>query len=429
MDDNNTVDGKPVYFFREEDGITLDGVPIGQLIAVNCQGLHASNLSFTNVFDGIYAAISDDLRIENCTFSSVGNVGINLEYCVNVTLFRNDLRDFDVYGTCMDFCSGIVATYNTFTRSDSSYHGQGVLLYHSSSAEMYANRMVKILDGIMAWDCTDVDIRHNAMINIYWSGVQLADSDNVRITENLITLCTQTSSYSDSALEIYRSSQIKVVNNSLVDNVAQVTVSDSESIIWNGSYPMGGNYWSNYTGIDVMSGPDQTLSGSDGFGDFPYAIDSSNNDHYPLMVSGIKNLPPIAFFTSGSISGNTSTVFTVDSSGSWDFENWSDGLSFRWDWEGDGVCDTDWSANNTWNHTYSNGGNFTMRLEVRDGEGATGVYSVLIRVAEPLQEDVPGKHGIDIIVVAAIAGIIVAAVLVALLLFLRKKNPPGATTP
>jgi hypothetical protein len=53
---------------------------------------------------------------------------------------------------------------------------------------------------------------------------------------------------------------------------------------WDNGYPSGGNYWSDYTGVDVKSGPDQDLPGSDGMGDTPYTIDADNIDRYPLMI-------------------------------------------------------------------------------------------------------------------------------------------------
>jgi hypothetical protein len=43
---------------------------------------------------------------------------------------------------------------------------------------------------------------------------------------------------------------------------------------WDAGYPSGGNYWSDYSGVD---------SNLDGIGDTPYVIDSSNVDHYPLV--------------------------------------------------------------------------------------------------------------------------------------------------
>jgi hypothetical protein len=56
--------------------------------------------------------------------------------------------------------------------------------------------------------------------------------------------------------------------------------------MWDNGYPDGGNYWSNYTGVDHFSGPGQNESGSDDIGDMPYLIpgkEPPNQDKYPLM--------------------------------------------------------------------------------------------------------------------------------------------------
>jgi hypothetical protein len=53
--------------------------------------------------------------------------------------------------------------------------------------------------------------------------------------------------------------------------------------VWDDGYPSGGNYWSDYKGIDVKSGPNQDQPRSDGIGDTPYVIDANNQDRYPLM--------------------------------------------------------------------------------------------------------------------------------------------------
>ncbi len=53
---------------------------------------------------------------------------------------------------------------------------------------------------------------------------------------------------------------------------------------WDDRYPSGGNYWSDYMGVDNFSGPNQDVPGSDGIGDTPYHIPvGQNKDRYPLM--------------------------------------------------------------------------------------------------------------------------------------------------
>ncbi len=55
------------------------------------------------------------------------------------------------------------------------------------------------------------------------------------------------------------------------------------SNIWDDGYPSGGNYWSDYNGTDLFSGPHQNETGSDGIGDTPYLIRFDSQDNYPLM--------------------------------------------------------------------------------------------------------------------------------------------------
>ncbi|MCK4266069.1 MAG: hypothetical protein KAX31_02240, partial [Thermoplasmata archaeon] len=56
---------------------------------------------------------------------------------------------------------------------------------------------------------------------------------------------------------------------------------------WDNGYPSGGNYWSDYPGVDMFSGPvtPQTDPGSDGIGDTPYPILFFDQDNYPFMNS------------------------------------------------------------------------------------------------------------------------------------------------
>lgn len=53
--------------------------------------------------------------------------------------------------------------------------------------------------------------------------------------------------------------------------------------IWDNGYPSGGNYWSDYNGLDLYCGPYQNETGYDWIGDSPYVIDQNNIDGYPLM--------------------------------------------------------------------------------------------------------------------------------------------------
>ncbi len=69
--------------------------------------------------------------------------------------------------------------------------------------------------------------------------------------------------------------------NKFIDNAIQGI--DDDINAWDNGYPFGGNYWSDYSGSDSYSGPDQDVPGGDGIGDVPYPVDLDTQDRYPLM--------------------------------------------------------------------------------------------------------------------------------------------------
>lgn len=65
-------------------------------------------------------------------------------------------------------------------------------------------------------------------------------------------------------------------------------------------------------------------------------------------------------------SGNTSTDFTFNASGSSSTAK-TPSLEYRWDWEDDGSWDESWSATSSESHSFDDPGAYTVRVEVRDG--------------------------------------------------------------
>jgi parallel beta-helix repeat protein len=70
------------------------------------------------------------------------------------------------------------------------------------------------------------------------------------------------------------STQNTIWGNNVVDNDQQAYVSLGAVNTWDNGYPIGGNYWSNYTGVDLDH---------DGIGDVNHTINAYNVDKYPLM--------------------------------------------------------------------------------------------------------------------------------------------------
>jgi hypothetical protein len=134
----------------------------------------------------------------------------------------------------------------------------------------------------------------------YGVGLGVFANDNV-FTHNSINQCSL------SALSFDRSSNCTFVDNVFAGNnyvieLLSPSLSDNNTFfyndflyntaaiaaiepsnIWDSGYPSGGNFWSDYSGVDYHSGPFQNETGSDGIGDSQYGVGSSNTDRYPLV--------------------------------------------------------------------------------------------------------------------------------------------------
>ncbi|HXX88113.1 MAG TPA: NosD domain-containing protein, partial [Candidatus Acidoferrum sp.] len=115
----------------------------------------------------------------------------------------------------------------------------------------------------------------NINIRDFQNGIILGSSSNNTVSSN-------TASANIYGVWLDSSSNNTLYHNNFMNNTYQVGTVNSTNT-WDDGYPSGGNYWSDYTGVDKYSGPNQNYLGSDGIGDTPYVIDANNTDHYPLM--------------------------------------------------------------------------------------------------------------------------------------------------
>jgi parallel beta-helix repeat protein len=112
-----------------------------------------------------------------------------------------------------------------------------------------------------------------------------------------------------------------IYHNRFNQNSEQVYTDTGITNKWDNDYPSGGNYWSDYTGVDQKSGPNQNQAGSDGLGDTSYTINTNNIDGYPLyglwnaaqfQVDINGQLTQIIIETNAAITDASSTLNTLD---------------------------------------------------------------------------------------------------------------------
>jgi len=91
---------------------------------------------------------------------------------------------------------------------------------------------------------------------------------------------------------------------------------------------------------------------------------------------------PVASFTIDPQTGNNTTVFTFDASGSYDEEDPVEVLQVRWSWSYDNEWDTEWTTDKTIEHLFSGAGTKIIKLIVKDSDGNTNITSQELIVDE-----------------------------------------------
>jgi len=138
-------------------------------------------------------------------------------------------------------------------------------------------------------------------------GVDLSGRTNVTVWN------TQIKNFDDGILLVH-SSNNSIYHNNFVDNTYQIS-NDGSVNVWDDGYPSGGNYWSDYSAVDLFGGPYQNVTGSDGVGDTPYVIDEYNVDRYPLMAP-YTIIPPVPSVINATIDINPKAL-DLRSRGGW----------------------------------------------------------------------------------------------------------------
>jgi parallel beta-helix repeat protein len=191
----------------------------------------------------------------------------------------------------------------------------GIFIDYASNCTVSGNKVTANQYGIYLFYSSNSTVSgNNATANGY-DGIYLYDSSNNTIVGNNVT-----ANGWGIGLDYY-SDTSSFFHNSFVNNGVQASVDSScFGNVWDNGYPSGGNYWSNYTGVDLYCGSYQNETGSDGIGDTPHIIDAVNQDHYPLMkpYSGSHDVGITALAASKTVVGqgyNVSISVTVENQG------------------------------------------------------------------------------------------------------------------
>ena len=233
---------------------------------------------------------------DNVTYTFTGN--INDSIVVERDNIVVDGASHTIHGEGSGYGIDIYYATNVTIRNTAiKIFGYGIRSFYSSDSTIVGNSITDNQFGIWLAFSSYNTIFQNIIENSSTHGIWIDYSSNNTVSKNNIT---------DNWRGIWTNfcSDNRIYHNNLVNNTIQAGTSESFNL-WDDDYPSGGNYWSNYGGVDLYKGSYQNETGSDGIGDTPHIIDENNKDNYPLMGP----------FGPLTLEGENATVFPSDDVG------------------------------------------------------------------------------------------------------------------
>ena len=253
----NVIVNKAVSLIGENKlTTTIDGNMTGTVVAITADNVAIRGFTIRNG-GGIYAGIS---------FSSDGN---------NLT---NNIMSNNWCGISLEHYSA----YNVIADNSIMNNLNGISGELWSDSEIIGNTLKDNLLGIWIGPYSSRNtIAFNNIANHWSEGISMWQSSYNVIVGNNITDNNQGGHWA--GIVVGFSSYNQFFHNNIANKGKQIDLQGEVINTLDDGYPSGGNYWSDYTGLDFFSGPYQNETGSEGIGDTPYVIDAENQDNYPLV--------------------------------------------------------------------------------------------------------------------------------------------------
>src|SRR5437899_3387680 len=88
---DNSINGKPLLYYTKCTNLAINGIPLGELLVVNCRNLRISNLHIYESTLGIQLIDVNDTMITGNSVNSNTESGIRMDYYNNATIVGNNI--------------------------------------------------------------------------------------------------------------------------------------------------------------------------------------------------------------------------------------------------------------------------------------------------------------------------------------------------
>ncbi|UCH88779.1 MAG: right-handed parallel beta-helix repeat-containing protein [Thermoplasmata archaeon] len=290
------------------------------------------NLVENNNYEGI-RVISSRGSVFTDNVMTNNSKGMEIKESSNCEISRNEISDCSEYGINMSYCDGSVVRDNYISLNNqtglnvmymgdftlennicSHNNGDGISTYGTNKVDIINNTITSNTN----WGINIESAEYNYIINNTsthngYDGIRFNWAENNNVSNNILSSNSNNgvrlssvgdgNAFTNNTIAGNHDFGVEVnskdnlfYNNNFINNTVQV-FSDGNNK-FNTIYPIGGNYWSDYDGVDEKSGVDQLDSGSDGIGDIPHILVEHRKykvtDRYPLMEpAGTRGVVPI----------------------------------------------------------------------------------------------------------------------------------------
>jgi parallel beta-helix repeat protein len=348
IDISNTVNGRPVYYYKNQNGITVPA-GAGQVILANCTDSIVEGQSLTYCSVGVELVFSSGITVTNNNCSSTDWIGIYLASSIDCTVSNNNCsnnnRDIiypDSSGIYLDSSSNNTLINNNCSNNKlgisihessnntliynncSSNNNLGISIHESSNNTLINNTCWNNYDGIYIYESSNNTVWNNTCNYNKLTGIHLGVSSNNTINWNNCSRnwddgigmwgCYGNVVYQnvvisniDYGIDIPQGSRNRIWNNTFIGNngatdtynASHVQAYDNGNNNWWNSTNGYGNYWSDWTKPDnnaPYGRVDSPYNIDDG-----YRLDSKDGydghskakDYYPLTAPRISDPPYI----------------------------------------------------------------------------------------------------------------------------------------
>ncbi len=267
--DGNTVDGKPVYFYKNDKNKVVPS-DAGQVIIYNCSYFSIEN---TEVLRNIQVRFSSHITVSDVKVSGYGLYGVHFidsSYC---TVSNSNILN-KLYGVVLkdgsyknDISSNIILDYEFGI--DIRNSNENVISYNIIGESRTDLEKMHWISTKGMWLDGDYNIIHNNSFFCNIEGLGVGGYYNT-IIDNGFYYNSRTGihlvdgAYNDFYHNNFFNNGFKT-SGPIFNHVwwlVQSYIPDYQN--WDNGYPSGGNSWDDYDGVDRASGPNQDIQFHEG---------------------------------------------------------------------------------------------------------------------------------------------------------------------